>query len=90
MNRNLVTSDYVVFIVYFIIVASYGIWIYRRKKNPTFNLSKYGGQIQHILFFTILGSRKMGKIIKNKICRIWPPYFDKLKVGFFLDRKSVV
>src|SRR6266571_1335834 len=34
------------------------------KKNPTFNLSKYGGQIQHILFFTILGSRKMGKIIK--------------------------
>ena len=35
------------------------------KKNPAFNLSKYGGQIQHILFFTILGSRKMGKIIKN-------------------------
>jgi len=35
------------------------------KKNPALNLSKYGGQIQHILFFTILGSRKMGKIIKN-------------------------
>ena len=34
------------------------------KKNPTFNLSKYGVQIQHILFFTILRSRKMGKIIK--------------------------
>jgi SSS family solute:Na+ symporter len=33
MNRNLVFSDYVVFIVYFIIVASYGIWIYRRKKK---------------------------------------------------------
>ena len=33
MNRNLVLSDYVVFIVYFIIVASYGIWIYRRKKK---------------------------------------------------------
>jgi SSS family solute:Na+ symporter len=33
MNRNLVTSDYIVFIVYFIIVASYGIWIYRRKKK---------------------------------------------------------
>jgi SSS family solute:Na+ symporter len=33
MNRNLVPSDYVVFVVYFIIVASYGIWIYRRKKK---------------------------------------------------------
>lgn len=33
MNRNLVFSDYVVFVVYFIIVASYGIWIYRRKKK---------------------------------------------------------
>ena len=35
------------------------------KKNPTFNLSKFGGQIQHILFFMIFGSRKIGKIIKN-------------------------
>ncbi|HBS1759603.1 TPA: hypothetical protein MAC56_005803 [Klebsiella pneumoniae] len=35
------------------------------KKNPTFNLSKYGGQTQHILFFMIFGSRKIGKIIKN-------------------------
>jgi solute:Na+ symporter, SSS family len=33
MNKNLVLSDYVVFIVYFIIVASYGIWIYRRKRK---------------------------------------------------------
>jgi SSS family solute:Na+ symporter len=33
MNRNLVLSDYVVFVIYFIIVASYGIWIYRRKKK---------------------------------------------------------
>ncbi len=33
MNRNLVFSDYVVFIVYFIIVATYGMWIYRRKKK---------------------------------------------------------
>lgn len=33
MNRNLVFSDYVVFIVYFIIVACYGLWIYRRKKK---------------------------------------------------------
>ena len=35
------------------------------KKNPTSNLSKFGGQIQHILFFMIFGSRKIGKIIKN-------------------------
>ena len=33
MNKNLVTADYLVFVVYFIIVASYGIWIYRRKKK---------------------------------------------------------
>ena len=35
------------------------------KKNPTSNLSKFGGQIQRILFFVIFGSRKIGKIIKN-------------------------
>ena len=35
------------------------------KKNLTFNLSKFGGQIPHILFFMIFGSRKIGKIIKN-------------------------
>ena len=35
------------------------------KKTPTFNLSKFGGQIQHILFFIIFGSLKIGKIIKN-------------------------
>ncbi len=27
------TADIVVFLIYFILVASYGIWIYRRKKN---------------------------------------------------------
>ena len=35
------------------------------KKNVTFSLSKFGGQIQHILFFMIFGSQKIGKIIKN-------------------------
>ena len=35
------------------------------KKNKTFKLSKFGGQIQRILFFMIFGSRKIGKIIKN-------------------------
>ena len=33
MNKNLVGADYLVFIIYFILVASYGIWIYRRKKK---------------------------------------------------------
>ncbi len=27
------TADIIVFVLYFILVASYGIWIYRRKKN---------------------------------------------------------
>ena len=35
MNKNLETLDYIVFIVYFVIVASYGIWIYNRKKKAT-------------------------------------------------------
>ena len=35
------------------------------KKNVTFSLSKFGGQIQSILFFMIFGCRKIGKIIKN-------------------------
>jgi SSS family solute:Na+ symporter len=33
MNRSLVTADYLVFIVYFTIVASYGYWVYRKKKK---------------------------------------------------------
>jgi SSS family solute:Na+ symporter len=33
--NTLVTSDYVVFIIYFLIVASYGYWIYQRKKKAT-------------------------------------------------------
>ena len=33
MNKNLVFADYVVFIIYFVLVASYGIWIYRRKRK---------------------------------------------------------
>ena len=35
------------------------------KKNLTFNLSKFGGQVQHSLFFMIFGSQRIGKIIKN-------------------------
>ncbi len=33
MNNQLVSKDYFVFIVYFIIVALYGYWIYRRRKS---------------------------------------------------------
>ena len=33
MEKNLVLTDYVVFIVYFVIVASYGYWVYNKKKK---------------------------------------------------------
>lgn len=33
MNQTLVFSDYLVFIIYFIIVASYGYWVYQRKRK---------------------------------------------------------
>lgn len=35
MNNKLVTIDYIVFIIYFFIVAGYGYWIYQRKKKKT-------------------------------------------------------
>lgn len=35
MNNSLATKDYIVFIIYFLIVAIYGYWIYRRKKKAT-------------------------------------------------------
>ena len=35
MNNHLSSKDYFVFIVYFLIVATYGYWIYRRKKKAT-------------------------------------------------------
>ncbi|MDP9230070.1 MAG: sodium transporter, partial [Bacteroidota bacterium] len=33
MNNNLVISDFIVFAIYFVLVASYGYWIYQRKKK---------------------------------------------------------
>lgn len=33
MNNTLVFGDYLVFIIYFVIVSGYGYWIYRRKKK---------------------------------------------------------
>ncbi len=31
--KTLSTADYLVFLIYFVIVASYGLWIYRKKKS---------------------------------------------------------
>src|SRR5579871_6103743 len=33
MHNKLVGADYIVFIIYFFIVAGYGYWVYRRKKK---------------------------------------------------------
>ncbi len=33
MEKSLVLADYIVFIIYFLIVASYGYWIYKRKQK---------------------------------------------------------
>lgn len=35
MNTSLQFSDYLVFIVYFVLVSGYGIWIYRKKKQTS-------------------------------------------------------
>lgn len=39
--RKLSTEDYIVFLVYFIIVAGYGFWIYRRKKSESQSSKDY-------------------------------------------------
>src|ERR1700754_3364699 len=33
--KSLQTADYIVFLFYFIVVASYGYWVYRKKKKAT-------------------------------------------------------
>jgi solute:Na+ symporter, SSS family len=35
--KGLATIDYIVFLIYFVVVASYGYWIYNRKKKATMN-----------------------------------------------------
>jgi SSS family solute:Na+ symporter len=35
MNNKLVFSDFIVFAIYFILVASYGYWVYRKKKQQS-------------------------------------------------------
>lgn len=39
--NNLSTSDYVVFLIYFVLVAGYGYWIYRRKKKTAMNTKDF-------------------------------------------------
>jgi len=39
--KTLSLADYIVFLVYFVIVASYGIWIYRRKRSASSDSKDY-------------------------------------------------
>ena len=41
MNQGLQTYDYIVFVLYFILISSYGIWIYRKKNNNTTNTKDF-------------------------------------------------
>ena len=41
MNQGLQTYDYIVFVLYFILISSYGIWIYRKKKSGTTNTKDF-------------------------------------------------
>ncbi|MGV3766882.1 MAG: sodium:solute symporter family transporter [Chitinophagaceae bacterium] len=41
MKNGLIFSDYLVFVIYFVIVASYGIWIYRKKKHEQASTKDY-------------------------------------------------
>ncbi len=39
--NSLQLTDYLVFLFYFLLVSSYGVWIYRRKKNTEANIKDY-------------------------------------------------
>ena len=39
--KTLATSDYIVFLCYFIIISGYGLWIYYRKKSKELNTKDY-------------------------------------------------
>lgn len=39
MSNQLALSDYIVFAIYFLIVASYGYWVYRKKKQASVSAS---------------------------------------------------
>src|SRR5690606_41492196 len=39
--NTLATSDYIVFLCYFVIIAGYGLWIYYRKRSKELNTKDY-------------------------------------------------
>ena len=41
MTQGLQGYDYIVFILYFLIIASYGFWIYKRKQSATANSTDF-------------------------------------------------
>jgi len=41
MNQGLQTYDYIVFVLYFILISSYGIWIYQKKKSDITNTKDF-------------------------------------------------
>ena len=41
MTQGLQSYDYIVFILYFLIIASYGFWIYKRKQTATANSTDF-------------------------------------------------
>lgn len=41
MNNNLALSDYLVFITYFLLVSSFGYWIYRRKRKASMSTNDF-------------------------------------------------
>jgi len=41
MPKGLQNYDYLVFVLYFILIASYGLWIYNRKKTATVNTTDF-------------------------------------------------
>ena len=41
MNQGLQTYEYIVFVLYFILISSYGIWIYRKKNTNTTNTKDF-------------------------------------------------
>jgi SSS family solute:Na+ symporter len=41
MNQGLQTYDYIVFVLYFILISSYGIWIYKKKNSDTANTKDF-------------------------------------------------
>lgn len=41
MDRSLIFADYVVFILYFILVTGYGLWVYYRKKKEVTNTKDF-------------------------------------------------